>query len=184
MQIDLWPHPAACSIAPLAVSAGCERLSATVLRFRYQVRGDIDALVVPPQSPPIRADNLWRTTCFEAFLAPVQGSAYVELNFSPSSQWAAYDFTAYRHGMGQAATPAPPDIEVDRHADRLELIATASLDAAARSCRLGLCAVIEEHGGRLSYWADSHQGDRPDFHRRDCFALELPAAEPDPSPRT
>src|SRR5688500_18970585 len=178
MQVELWTHPAGYSITPLDVRAGCERLSATVLRFRYLVRGNIDALVVPPQSAPIRANNLWRTTCFEAFIAPAEGTGYVEFNFSPSSQWAAYDFAAYRQGMVQASLPAPPDIEVDRHDDRLEVIATLSLDAAALPVRLGLCAVIEERSGHLSYWADSHQGDVPDFHRQDCFTLELPAAGP------
>ena len=178
MQIDLWSHPAAYSITPLDIRAGCELLSATVLRFRFLVRGSIDELVVPPPSLPIRANNLWRTTCFEAFLAPAEGSSYVELNFSPSSQWAAYDFSAYRQGMVQAALPAPPEIEVERNADGLEMIATISLNVAAESCRLRLCAVIEEQNGYLSYWADSHPGDKPDFHRQDCFTLELPAAGP------
>ena len=41
--------------------------------------------------------------------------------------------------------------------------------------RLGLSAVIEETGGRLSYWALAHPPGKPDFHHSDCFALELPA---------
>src|SRR5687768_3950280 len=134
MQVSLWSHPANPSITPLDIEAGVERLSATVLQFRYLVRGNIDELVIPPPAPPLRANNLWRTTCFEAFLTPVERPGYVELYFSPSSQWAAYDFSAYRQGMVQAALPAPPNLEVNRHADSLELIATISLDAALESC--------------------------------------------------
>src|SRR5688572_23280333 len=117
MQVRLWSHPANPSITPLDIHAGCERLSATVLRFRYLVRGAIGELVIPPRSSPIRANNLWRHSCFEAFLSPGEGPAYVELNFSPSSQWAAYDFEDYRQGMVQASLPAPPDIEVTRRDD-------------------------------------------------------------------
>jgi hypothetical protein len=176
MQVSLWSHPANPSIAPLDIEAGCERLSATVLRFRYLVRGPVGELVIPPPSSPIRADNLWRTSCFEAFLSPPEGPAYVELNFSPSSRWAAYDFADYRQDMVPAALPGPPDIEVVRQPNRLEMIATVSLDAAASLSRLRLCAVIEERGGNLSYWADSHPSNLPDFHRQDCIELQLPPA--------
>lgn len=176
MQVSLWSHPVGYSIAPLEIHAGVERLSATVLRFRYLMRGHIDGLVIPPVSAPLRSNNLWRTTCFEAFLFRPDGPAYVELNFSPSTQWAAYDFAAYRDGMVHASLPAPPDLEVRRQAGSLELTATISLDAASEAGRLSLCAVVESPGGSLSYWAQSHAGDKPDFHRQDCFTLELPAA--------
>jgi hypothetical protein len=43
--------------------------------------------------------------------------------------------------------------------------------------RLGLSAVIEGAAGELSYWALAHPPGRPDFHRADCFALELVAPE-------
>ena len=46
---------------------------------------------------------------------------------------------------------------------------------AAGDWRLGLTAVVEETGGRISYWALAHPAGRPDFHRADCFVLELPA---------
>ncbi len=178
MQVSLWTHPVYSSIVPFDVLAGVERLSQTVLRFRYVVLGRIEELVIPPPGPALRADNLWRTTCFEAFLAHEDGTSYVELNFSPSSQWAAYDFLGYRAGMAQASLPAPPEIELSRHADRLEMTATLSLDISSDAAVLNLCAVLEERGGNLSYWASQHPGDGPDFHRRDCFMLELPAASP------
>ena len=39
--------------------------------------------------------------------------------------------------------------------------------------RLGLCAVIEEENGALSYWALKHPSGRPDFHHPDGFALKI-----------
>ena len=43
--------------------------------------------------------------------------------------------------------------------------------------RLGLSAVIEAEDGTKSYWALNHPPGAPDFHHKDCFALELPAPE-------
>lgn len=175
MQVSLWAHPVGGSGAVREILASVERLSPTSLRFCYELSGEIDELVIPEASEPIRSNNLWQTTCFEAFLSREGRPGYLELNFSPSSRWAAYDFSAYRQDMVAAGLAAPPEISVKREGDRLELVATISLDAAAEHCRLNLCAVIEGRGGGKSYWAAYHQGPEPDFHRQDCFGLELPA---------
>lgn len=179
METALWTHPAYPAIAlDDELRVAVERLSRTSLRLRYVVSGRIEQLVTPPPAPPLRTDNLWRSTCFEAFLAAEGSPDYLELNFAPSSQWAAYHFSNYRTGMVQATLPVPPDIQVERRADRLAACVTLSLDLPREPCRLGLAAVIEECGGTKSYWALAHPSEAPDFHRRDCFVLELPAAEP------
>src|SRR5207253_6068780 len=53
---------------------------------------------VIPEDEPGRADDLWQTTCFEAFLRRPGEESYREWNFAPSGQWAAYDLAAYREG--------------------------------------------------------------------------------------
>ena len=176
MSQFLWTHPAYCALRIEAVDADVERLNETLMRFRYSVTGDLDALVVPPSGEPLRSNNLWKTTCFEAFLKPADGETYREFNFSPSGQWAAFDFDGYRNLTGNAWLPAAPEIEVSRGAKRLELIATLSLDLPEEPYRLGLSAVIEERGCPISYWALSHPADRPDFHADACFSLQLPPA--------
>jgi hypothetical protein len=178
MQTRLWVHPADKNMAVDGdIGVTVERLSAATLRLRFLVHGRIDALVLPPPAPPLRANNLWRTTCFEAFLAPAAGPGYRELNFSPSSQWAAYEFSAYRADMIEAPVFAPPDIEMVTSSDRLELAVTLSLGLGEDPYRLNLAAVIEERGGAQSHWAVNHPGGgAPDFHHHACFALELPPA--------
>jgi hypothetical protein len=42
-------------------------------------------------------------------------------------------------------------------------------------CAANFCAVIEEEGGALSYWALAHPADKPDFHDPACFTATLPA---------
>ena len=176
MRSNLCPHPAERSTALDELSVEVERPSASALRFRYIAIGRLDELVIPDPAEPLRTDHLWQTTCFEAFLRPPTGSAYVELNFSPSGQWAAYDFTAYRAGMVQLCVPEPPRIEVSRSAGRLEIDVRLSLDLPAESYALALAAVIEERSGCKSYWAANHAGDAPDFHHPSCFVHELPPA--------
>jgi hypothetical protein len=142
------------------------------LTLRYRLTGDLGQIVYPPPAAPARADNLWRHTCFEAFIGLPAGG-YLEYNLAPSRQWAAYRFDGYRHGI-RPAEVADPHIAI---AAQGGLILTAEIDIPPDADRLGLAAVIEARNGTKSYWAIAHAPGHPDFHHRDCFALELPAVE-------
>ena len=175
MEAFLWAHPGNPSLASLEdILVTVARPATGRIQFRYVVRGEVDEILLPAVAPPLRANNLWKTTCFEAFLAPNESQTYRELNFSPSTQWAAYDFAGYRAGMVQASVPTPPEIRLERTPDSLVVKVDLSIDLPDEPYCLGLAAVIEERGGHLSYWALDHPGDSPDFHRRYCFDLELP----------
>ncbi|HSG34315.1 MAG TPA: DOMON-like domain-containing protein, partial [Sphingomonadaceae bacterium] len=131
---------------------------------------------VPAFAGKGRADGLWQTTCFEAFLMPEGGLAYVELNLSPSERWAAYDFDDYRAGMREREFPREPDCTM--RIGSSFAIFDAAIPASGLPgvpCGLGLSAVIEEEGGVLSYWALAHPEGKPDFHHPACFAATLPA---------
>ena len=166
--------------ARIGVTADIAREAAGPLVARFVVRGDVAQVLVPsPMRSAGRVDGLWKTTCFEAFVA-LAGGGYLEFNFSPSGEWAAYRFDGYRAGQADLALPAPPRIEVMRGADTLGL--TATLDTlglplpADAAWLVGLSAVIEEADGTKSYWALAHPPEGPpDFHHPACFALELPA---------
>jgi hypothetical protein len=45
---------------------------------------------------------------------------------------------------------------------------------AGETVEVGVCAVIRTETGGTSHWALAHPGPRPDFHRREGFALTLP----------
>jgi hypothetical protein len=136
------------------------------------VTGRIGALRLPPAAASVRADELWRHTCFEAFVRPVGGEGYYELNFAPSTGWAAYRFSGYRTGMTNAEESVAPIIGVVASAERFELQASLELPNLG-AWRLGLSAVIEDMSGEKSYWALAHPSGKPDFHHLDAFALEL-----------
>ncbi|MGH6993643.1 MAG: DOMON-like domain-containing protein [Caulobacteraceae bacterium] len=160
----------------LTIAARAERTGATGLNLQYQIRGALESVKLGPRSESGRAEGLWRTTCLEAFVAPFGGEGYLEFNFSPSTRWAAWRFSAYREGMGEAELAEDPRIGVGSDAGRFDLRAEvdlAGIAPAKASWRAGLCAVIESMDGRFSYWALAHPAGRPDFHRPEGLALEL-----------
>jgi hypothetical protein len=150
------------------------RPSSVALQLSYRVEGAIEEMVVPEPTARVRTNNLWRTTCFEAFLKAEGSESYVELNFSPSGAWAAYEFASYRSGMAQAAVIAEPEIAVSGGRDWFGLDVSLALDLRAPAYRLGVAAIVEERPGRISYWAVDHPAERADFHHPSCFALQLP----------
>ena len=174
MHQTLRLHPdSVCDVATgIAVDVALPRPGSLVLS--YVVSGKIGALRMPPVVAAGRSDELWRHTCFEAFVRPSTGPAYYEFNFSPSTQWAAYRFDNYRSGMRVATEIGAPRIEVRSNAESYSLQAALELDRLSPPWRLGLSAVLEETNGRKSYWALRHPSGKPDFHHADCFALELP----------
>jgi hypothetical protein len=150
------------------------------LMFSYIVTGTIGHLRTPPERTAARTDELWRRTCFEAFVRPSPDESYYEFNFSPSTQWAAYHFDGYRSG-GRAATEiSPPSIHTQANGASytMQVLLKLGLLPSTAPWRLGLSAVIEDTSGRKSYWALAHQPGKPDFHRLDCFTLEFSPASP------
>src|SRR5436190_483878 len=87
------------------------------LELSYVVTGKISDVRMPPVMTTARSDELWRHTCFEAFVRASSGAAYYEFNFAPSTQWAAYRFSGYRSGMCAAVEAGTPAIEVQSSPD-------------------------------------------------------------------
>ncbi|QPQ55765.1 DOMON-like domain-containing protein [Allosphingosinicella flava] len=191
MEVEVGRHGSRSGLRRIAL-----RFIATgkidALRFAHHVKGHA------------RKDELWRTTCFEAFLRVGEDSAYREFNFAPSGEWNCYRFTRYREGMVPEKHVGDPAIgtylrhePLSDHDDGLAaglgpldrfdtpfFMLTATLELQPTMLpldapwHLALSAVIEERNGRISYWALKHPPGKPDFHHQDCFALELPAAMP------
>lgn len=168
--LELTPHPAFHPGKVSGVSVRWTQLNDGRLMLRYRVDGCAD-LVVPPFKGHGQADELWKSTCFELFLYDGNGR-YREFNFSPSGQWAVYGFAGYRNRDGDAALRDHPEIK--HEAGDSVFVLTVFIDSAILfgAERAALAAVIEEAGGRPSYWALAHNGLKPDFH--DPFGFRVP----------
>ena len=175
--MELIPHPNFPCDAVSAIEVEAERRPhSQVLRVRYRVIGDISALVWPQTKPGggERSDGLWMSTCLEAFIRPEGSEGYFEANVSPSSDWAAYAFAGYRDGMREEHEVTPGGIMVGQGRDAGLVESWIGLSGFSESfIRVSITAVIEEKGGRKSYWALAHPPGRPDFHHADGFTLEL-----------
>jgi hypothetical protein len=182
MRQMLKLHPDSRREAVTSIAAEVARPHAALLVLRYIVTGSVSGLRLPAPTAPARADELWRHTCFEAFVGAPDRDGYLEFNLAPSSQWAAYRFTGYRQGMAPLRGFDAPGVEMKSTDEGFELRAALDLARVAdlpanAPWRLGLSAVIEAADGAISYWALAHPPGRADFHHRDCLAAELPATE-------
>ena len=171
----LFPHGS--SPAPDLMGAATAEREGTELLLRFELSGSVGGVMLPEQSAnPARRDELWRETCFEAFVRPSGSEAYHEVNIAPSGDWALYHFTDRRLGMTNPDVPAPA-IELEATGDRLVLRAgleLAGLLSPAVPWQLNLTAVLRTRDAN-TYWALAHSPEGlPDFHDPACFVLELP----------
>lgn len=175
LQSNMFPHPKSPTCIALEMEGGAMRVGDR-LAVSFSLLGDIGKVIVPRATQGFRRDGLWKNTCFEAFVRRQEADAYLEYNFSPSGDWAAYGFEDYRANM-HTLTCAKPSISVEVSPGHLQLSAEFDLPANYDSpLRIGLSAVVEEGGGNCSYWALKHAAEKPDFHARNCFVWRIPAA--------
>lgn len=176
MHATLIPHPTTPCDVVTSLEASLE-YSDTEVRLTYAVQGDLDNIRWPQPAPPLRTDHLWEHTCFEVFVRKNGEACYRELNFAPSTRWAAYGFKSYRACMAELQIPELPRIECRRGDRKMQMGVSipkmAVLDGDG-PWSIGLSAVLEELNGRKSYWALRHPSAQPDFHHADAFAMALP----------
>jgi hypothetical protein len=178
MQLNLIPHPATPPSDPLFKvwvnvehSAAFSAMATTNMWFG--IGAPASRFLIPEATEPARAEHLWQTTCFEAFLRVPGADSYREWNVAPSGQWAAYDFASQREGRTDADVAAPY-IRIEDNFTWWAFGATIAVDAETHWA-LGLSAILEEQDGTKSYWALAHPpGDKPDFHDPACFVGHLP----------
>jgi hypothetical protein len=178
MQLNLVPHPATPPSDPeLKVWANVEHAASlaavATTNIWFGVGAPAERFVIPEATEPTRVDELWRTTCFEAFLRPLGDENYREWNFAPSGQWATYEFSGYRENMVAAKADLAPYIRMEDNFTWWALGATIAVPADT-NWEIGLSAVLEEKDGTKSYWALAHPGEKPDFHDPGCFVARLP----------
>jgi hypothetical protein len=175
--IDLKCHPATRAASVRAIQVLVHRSASAELQLTFRLDGDISQINIPAPVAPRVGTELWRHTCFEAFINVESQTAYHEFNFAPSGEWCIYALSGYRKGAPVASETMRPHIALRSTRSRLELDALVRLDTLssvhprAVLC-VGLSAVIEASDG-LSYWALRHPSDKPDFHHPDGFALVL-----------
>ncbi|MFN7684294.1 MAG: DOMON-like domain-containing protein [Oligoflexia bacterium] len=123
-------------------------------------------------TPGSRVHELWKSTCFEAFIA-LQNERYLEFNLSPAGLWNVYEFENYR-------TPQPPQPSDGWSLEEFESGPGHCrgrfskqnglfLDPEIKKLQINLTSVTQALNGTMNYWALQHPEKGPDFHDRRGF---------------
>jgi hypothetical protein len=150
----------------------------SLIQIEYRIGGErAGEVVLPgPAEAPARKDDLWRSTCFEAFFAEAIHPWYWEANLSPSLDWQLYHFRTYREGgkpEGRVKLIRGERLPENSAGIGYSMVLDASgLFGAKASVDVGITAVIETRDGKQSFWALAHAGSKPDFHLRKSFVLQ------------
>ena len=152
----------------------------TQLTFVYLWEEEVEHILLPTRKDiPMRLDQLWERTCFEAFIGFENSPFYWEINISPSGDWNFYHFDSYRNNpspepritfiQSQLREPEPTTNELTVSFD-LQMLLSENPEV---NLELGLSAVIEKKDHSKTYWALLHAGSQPDFHLRESFTLKI-----------
>ena len=164
-------------IPDLTINGQVARLSNTFY-IRYVLTGNLGNVALSASSgAPKRKDELWRTTCFEFFIAIKDKPQYWEFNISPSGDWNVYMMDAYRQvNMREEIRIQRLQFDVEKKANALSLEVAIDLNSIITSEKLikvGITTVIQAKNGGETYWALLHPCLEADFHARESFVLEF-----------
>lgn len=165
------------TIRPCLAITGSVGRQADALFLQYQISGDIHDLHIPRRSGlGSRRHDLWKGSCFEAFIGLSESERYWEVNLSPNGDWNVYSFSDYRQDMVEelALSSLPCTFYETRTDLWLDLIVDLrALFREDHPLDLGISCVLKHHSGDLTLWALCHPGARADFHHRSSFTLTL-----------
>jgi hypothetical protein len=173
-SFSLKAFPTARPRSELEISGSLARHS-NALAIRYTLNGALTELDIPaPAAAPVRKHGLWEDTCFECFLAVKNSLRYWEFNLSPAGHWNVYRFAAYRQGMQEETSFSRLPFSIASQGHALSLAVELDLDKiipTGQTLELAVSSVIKYKDGELTFWALTHPGPQPDFHRRDSFII-------------
>jgi hypothetical protein len=171
----LRPFASACPLPAVKITGTVDRRGG-VLYLGYDLLGPTDAIAIPaPAAVPARRDGLWNETCFELFLGLEKSDRYWEFNLTPAGHWNVFRFETYRQGMREEQAFASLPCSVHIHPAGLNLSFKLELEKIIprdQALKVGISAVLRSVAGDFTYWALTHPGTQPDFHRKDAFIIE------------
>ena len=149
-----------------------------ILALQYILSGDLSRILLPSRTEyPERRHELWKTTCFECFLARKDQPLYWEVNLSPSGDWNIYRMDAYRRvGFREEERLSQLQLEMRENNGSFSLRTVVDLSpvfSESDVLEASITAIIVSTDGTETYWALTHAGQQADFHIRSSFTLEL-----------
>jgi hypothetical protein len=175
-SFSLIPFPAP-NLPEITITGTISRQNG-VLALHYSLAGNIEAVLLPPPSEqPRRKDELWKTTCFEFFLAINDQPQYWEFNMSPSGDWNIYHMDSYRR-IGFREETSIPRLPFEGWEEAEAFILDAAVDLtpvlpADQCVQVGITAIVRAKDSSETYWALRHPASHADFHLKESFICSV-----------
>jgi len=141
------------------------------LQLTFTLEGDLNAYLLPKEEKILRANELWKATCFELFLADTESKEYYELNISSSLAWNFYFLKEYRVKPEEVKNLLIPKIKSFRNKDKYEIIfelESAEIDFEKFEL-FNLATILLTVKKERTFWSFIPQSGVPDFHNRRGF---------------
>lgn len=157
----------------------------TKLNINYRLVGTISEIenLNSPTSVSERADELWKSTCFEWFAKSNRFAKYWEFNSATNGQWNFYQLDDYRKNLMPSEALRNPKLESSLQADQnpcFEFKVAIDLNSLLLTENLSLnelsfaiTNVIKWKTGETSYFSLKHPNEKPDFHHPCGFILNF-----------
>lgn len=118
-----------------------------------------------------RADELWQSTCFEFFIATTKDESepYFEFNLGKNLNWNFYHLDSYRNNLRADFSLAEIDLKMSSEEVKIRLRDLWT----NQKLHMSVTAVLKKQTGDTEYHAVCHASDRPDFHSRKSFLIEI-----------
>ncbi len=173
-MLELTLHPVSPVVEGIRVFAEAER-NKNLLKLQFEIE-DADLQILNgfvsgkySDQQLQRQNDLWQTTCLEAFFSYADTLRYFEINLSPCAPfYNVYEFSDYRVRHPSETTAVDlRSLNVNQNSLCCDLVL-----AKEEPIYLSLCAVIKTVAGQFFY-STKHVDSKPDFHRRESFTLRI-----------
>ena len=142
------------------------------VHLTFMLNGEIKNYIVPNKEKLKRANELWKTTCFELFLANSKEEKYYELNISPTLAWNFYTLSEYRAVPKEVAEEIEPLIMSRRDEENYEI--TFELESKTVNFEafdtFNLACILLSNAKKRTFWSLNPQHGLPDFHNQQSFS--------------
>ncbi len=145
------------------------------LTLEFTVLGEIKNYIFNEPCIQARADELWKKTCFELFIAQNNNSSYYELNISPSSNWNFYSFLDYKTNMKEEKNVSKPFIHSSKIRDKYRLSFEFDFyeEFTEKELIFNLAVILLDTKGVRHFYSIHRREEKVDFHDREYWSLGM-----------
>ena len=140
------------------------------IRLSFVVKGALDEYIFPSKSIPKKANELWKSTCFELFLGNEKEETYYELNFSSSLAWNFYYLSTYRGEVEELTLLNSPKVERFEAKDEFKILFELSVENVEDFELYNVACILLNKEHKRTFWTIKHLNSQPDFHDKASFS--------------